>query len=58
LEEKELQQHLQKSINLLNEDERELIILREIEGMSYREISELLSIPEGTVMSRLSLINY
>lgn len=58
LEEKELQQRLQKSINLLNEEERELLVLREFEGMSYREISELLSIPEGAVMSRLSLINY
>jgi DNA-directed RNA polymerase specialized sigma24 family protein len=58
LEKKELQQRVQKSINLLNEDECEIIILREFEEMNYREKSELLSIPEGTVMSRLSLIDY
>ena len=33
---------------------RETLVLREIEELSYREISELLSIPVGTVMSRLA----
>ena len=33
---------------------REVLILREVEGMSYEEISEVASIPLGTVMSRLS----
>lgn len=33
---------------------REVIILREVEGFSYREISEVAGIPVGTVMSRLS----
>ena len=33
---------------------REILILREIEGMSYQEISEVTSIPPQTVMSRLS----
>lgn len=33
---------------------REVIILREIEGMSYQEISEVAGVPVGTVMSRLS----
>ena len=32
---------------------REVIVLREYEGLSYHEMSEILSIPEGTVMSRL-----
>lgn len=35
-------------------DFREVIILREIEGCSYKEISEIMKIPQGTVMSRLS----
>jgi RNA polymerase sigma-70 factor (ECF subfamily) len=33
---------------------REVIVLREIEDMSYREIADIVGIPIGTVMSRLS----
>lgn len=33
---------------------REAILLREIEGLSYREIAQVLQVPQGTVMSRLS----
>jgi RNA polymerase sigma factor (sigma-70 family) len=35
-------------------DFREVIVLREIEGLSYKEISEVVDVPVGTVMSRLS----
>jgi len=53
LEEKEITEKLYSALDSLNEIEREILILREFEGMSYRDISELLNIPEGTVMSRL-----
>ena len=33
---------------------REVLVLRDIQGFSYREIAELAGIPSGTVMSRLS----
>lgn len=33
---------------------REMIVLREIEGMSYKEIASVIDHPIGTVMSRLS----
>jgi len=33
---------------------REVLILRELEGLSYREIAEVTGTPTGTVMSRLS----
>jgi len=33
---------------------RELLVLRELEGLSYREIAGVTGIPMGTVMSRLS----
>jgi RNA polymerase sigma-70 factor (ECF subfamily) len=33
---------------------REVIVLREIDDLSYREIAEIASVPVGTVMSRLA----
>ena len=33
---------------------REIVVLRDINGLSYREIAEMLAIPTGTVMSRLA----
>ena len=33
---------------------REILVLREVEGLSYREIAEVCAVPIGTVMSRLS----
>jgi len=38
----------------LPDDFREVLILREMEDMSYREISEITGAPLGTVMSRLA----
>lgn len=44
---------IEKAIEELEFEEREVIILREFEGHGYKEISELLNIPIGSVMSRL-----
>jgi RNA polymerase sigma factor (sigma-70 family) len=38
----------------LDADFREAIVLRELEGLSYKEISEVTEVPIGTVMSRIS----
>lgn len=38
----------------LDHDARAILVLREVEGLSYREIADVLRVPEGTVMSRLS----
>jgi RNA polymerase sigma-70 factor (ECF subfamily) len=45
---------LQRAIEGLPVHYREILLLCEVEEMSYQEISETLSIPMGTVMSRLS----
>lgn len=41
------------AIEQLPEREREVLALKEFEGLTYREIAELVDIPIGTVMSRL-----
>ncbi len=38
----------------LGDDQRQLLVLIAIEGFSYREAARILSLPEGTVMSRMS----
>jgi RNA polymerase sigma factor (sigma-70 family) len=57
-EERLLQQHtialVRASLEQLPVDFREVIVLREIEGLSYKEIAEVAGVPVGTVMSRLA----
>ena len=48
------EQQLQSAMEELPLHFREILLLCEVEEMSYQEISEALSIPIGTVMSRLS----
>ena len=45
---------LEQSIAGLPLEFREVLVLREIQGLAYREIAEITSIPIGTVMSRLA----
>ena len=53
LEKRDVQQKVQGCINSLDDEFREVLILRDIQGFSYGEISDLLKAPEGTVKSRL-----
>lgn len=53
LEQKETQQKIQDCINRLDDEFREVLVLRDIQGFSYEEISSMLTIAEGTVKSRL-----
>jgi len=48
------QQSVQSALERLRVPYREVILLCDLEEMSYREIAETLAIPVGTVMSRLS----
>ena len=49
----ELEQTLQELIAELDEEQRVLVVLRDIEELSYEEIVEITGLPEGTVKSRL-----
>ena len=53
LERKRLADTIQAAIDQLPEDQRTVIMLREVEGLSYKEIAESVGCAEGTVMSRL-----
>jgi RNA polymerase sigma-70 factor (ECF subfamily) len=50
---REERQKIMKALDQLTEDHRRIIMLGDLEGLSYREIAETLEIPMGTVMSRL-----
>ncbi|MCW9096460.1 MAG: sigma-70 family RNA polymerase sigma factor, partial [Ignavibacteriaceae bacterium] len=45
---------IQKALLKVKESYREAVILRDIQGMSYEEISEILGVNEGTVKSRIN----
>jgi len=44
---------LASCLSQLTETQREVLLLREMEGLAYRDIAERLDVPMGTVMSRL-----
>jgi RNA polymerase sigma factor (sigma-70 family) len=44
----------ERLLGALSQEHREVLALRELEEMSYREIAEVTSLPVGTVMSRLA----
>jgi RNA polymerase sigma-70 factor, ECF subfamily len=47
-------QHLQDALEELPVEFREALVLRELEGLSYKEIADISGVPVGTVMSRLA----
>ena len=51
--EAEVGQRIRQAISELTPEHRAVILLREVEGLSYEEISRALECPKGTVMSRL-----
>jgi RNA polymerase sigma-70 factor (ECF subfamily) len=45
---------IDRAMSHLSDGVRELLVLREVEGLSYRELADVMGVPMGTVMSRLS----
>ncbi len=54
LQEEQRRREVRRAIARLPEEFREALLLREMEGMAYKEIAYVLKIPVGTVMSRLA----
>lgn len=53
LEDRERDQIIQEALLKLDANHRQVILLRDLEGMAYDEIAQILEIPSGTVKSRL-----
>ena len=45
---------LRRAMDVLPPEFREAVVLRELEGLSYKEVAAVTGVPIGTVMSRLS----
>ena len=53
LERTEEETQLQEALNRLSHEHREVLVLKDIEGMKYEEIAVILGVPVGTIRSRL-----
>jgi len=53
LEARQTEQLLEEGLSKLDDEQRELVVLREVEHLSYEEIMAITGLPEGTVKSRL-----
>ena len=53
-ERRERQEALRAGLNTLSAEHRRVLILRELEGLSYGEIAQVLGLEEGTVKSRIA----
>ena len=53
LERAQAKRVVHQAIAMLDEEQRTLVVLRDVEGLSYEEIVEITELPEGTVKSRL-----
>ncbi len=53
VEKREVESKVQACISALDDEYREVLVLRDIQGFSYDEISDILKVPGGTVKSRL-----
>jgi RNA polymerase sigma factor (sigma-70 family) len=53
LQQAELADILQEALQQINEEQREVLIMKEFEGLKFREIAEALNLSENTVKSRM-----
>ncbi len=53
LDRRELREMIDRALETLSPTHRAVILMREVEGLSYREMSEVMEVSMGTIMSRL-----
>lgn len=54
LEKKELQRAVSDGLQALSDEHRQVLVMRELNGLSYAEIGDVLDLEEGTVKSRIA----
>ena len=54
LEKDEVRLNVNKALDLLEAHDREILVLKDVQSLSYDEIAEILGLPMGTVKSRIS----
>ena len=54
LEGKELKEAIQRGLAQLSEEHRQVLVLREVNGLSYSEIARITGLEEGTIKSRIA----
>lgn len=54
LEANETRKEVEKALQMLDDESRAILVMKKLEDLDYKEIADILDIPEGTVKSRLS----
>ena len=50
---KEMREHIRAGLSQLSDNHRAVLVMRELEGLSYEEMAEVMKCSKGTIMSRL-----
>lgn len=54
VEHDEVRESVHRALRMLAEEEREILLLKDVQGLSYEEIARILALPMGTVKSKIA----